>query len=50
MSSSMNKPKVAQETRAKLEHNTSISRTDSGRFSMRVNRISSAVSFNPKHL
>ncbi|KAF7388703.1 hypothetical protein HZH68_012645 [Vespula germanica] len=42
MSSSMNKPKVAQETRAKLEHNTSINRTDSGRFSMRANRISSA--------
>ncbi|XP_015183824.1 PREDICTED: dentin sialophosphoprotein isoform X2 [Polistes dominula] len=42
INSSITKPKVVQETRAKIEPNTSINRTDSGRFSMRANRVSSA--------
>ncbi|KAK2584870.1 hypothetical protein KPH14_002467 [Odynerus spinipes] len=42
MTSSITKPKVSHhETRSKLEPTTSISRTDSGRFSMRTNRASS---------
>ncbi|KAI4492091.1 hypothetical protein M0802_010099 [Mischocyttarus mexicanus] len=40
--SSITKPKVVQETRAKIEPNTGINRTDSGRFSMRASRVSSA--------
>ncbi|XP_014610437.1 PREDICTED: uncharacterized protein LOC106790206 isoform X1 [Polistes canadensis] len=42
INSSITKPKITQETRAKIEPNTSINRTDSGRFSMRASRVSSA--------